>query len=94
MQCSPTMKWQEIPNPPTKKINLSNIEYKILNKHIIYSDQCVGAVHPNLYKKDAKIMLISIMTLAYKIRHTQIERAFVRTKEYVCRRNKDESNLK
>ena len=54
----------------------------------------MGAVHPNLYKKDAKIMLISIMTLAYKIRHTQIERAFVRTKEYVCRRNKDESNLK
>ena len=40
------------PNPSTnKKINLSNFEYKILDKHSEYSDQHLGAVHPFLCKK-------------------------------------------
>ena len=42
-------------------------------KHIVYSDQCLGAGHPPLYKQDVKIIkvgtiiLISMMKLACKI---------------------------
>ena len=49
------------------------IEYKNLDKHIVYSDQALGAVHPHLYKKDVKfikvgtIILIRMRTLACKI---------------------------
>ena len=46
-----------VPNPPTnKKIFLSNFEYKILNfkiLDILFSDQCLGTVHPFLHKKGA-----------------------------------------
>ena len=60
-------------NPPSTKIYLSNFEYKILNKHVDYSDQHWGAVHPILCNKDVKVMkictiiLISMMTLALKV---------------------------
>ena len=38
------------PNPYYKKTNLSNFEYKILDKQVVYSNQSLGAVHPFLYK--------------------------------------------
>ena len=36
------------PNPKNTKIYLSNFEYNLLNKHVEYSDQHTGAVHPSL----------------------------------------------
>ena len=47
-----------IPNPPptNKKIYLSNMENKTPNKHVEYSDQHFGAVHPILCNKDVKFM--------------------------------------
>ena len=44
------------PNSSNKKINLSNIELKLFNKHNVYSDQCLGAVHLFLNKKEEKII--------------------------------------
>ena len=46
------------PNPSNTKIYLSNFEYNLLNKHVEYSDQHMGAVHPSLCNKDVKFMKI------------------------------------
>ena len=43
------------PNLSNKK-NLSNIEYKIIDKHIVYSEQCLGAEHLFLHKKEENIL--------------------------------------
>ena len=69
-----------LPNPKlaghrnlTNKKYLINIGYKILGNHIVYPDQCLGAVHPFFYKKEQKlindstVILISMMTVACKI---------------------------
>ena len=47
----------------------NNFEYKILNKHVEYSDQHMDAVHPGLSNIDSKVMkvctiIIIIRTLA------------------------------
>ena len=60
------------PNLFNKK-NLSNIGYKIIGKHIVYSDQQLGAVHSIMYKIETKIikvgtiMPLSMMTMTCKI---------------------------
>ena len=60
------------PNFINKKI-LSITGYTITDKHIAYSNQCYGAVHPILHKieenmlKFGTILLLSIMTMACKI---------------------------
>ena len=46
------------PNPPNKKIYLSNFEYNLLNKHVEYSDQRMGVVHPGLSNIDVKFMKV------------------------------------
>ena len=43
------------PNLSPKK-NLSNIGYKISDKNIVYSDQCLGVGHPFLHKKEVEII--------------------------------------
>ena len=59
-------------DPNNKKIYLSNLEYKLLDKHVEYSDQHTGAVHPGLGIIDFKLMkvctiiIIITMTLAHK----------------------------
>ena len=61
------------PNPYYKKINLSNFEYKILDKQVVFSDQSLGTVHPFLYRKEEKIIkvgtiiFISHMAMTSKI---------------------------
>ena len=41
--------------------------------NIVYSDQCLGAVHPNLNKNEKKIIkvstiiLVKLMTVTYKL---------------------------
>ena len=58
------------PNPETF---LNNFEYNLLNKHVEYSDQHMGAGHSILSNKDVKIIkictiiFIGIMTLALKV---------------------------
>ena len=57
----------------TNKKDVSNIGYKIFGNHIVYSDRCLGAVHPFSYKKEQKLMrdstviLLSMMAVACKI---------------------------
>ena len=64
-QCSPTLKIQGSPTPThvIKKLYLRNFEYKILNKHVEYSDQHMGAVHPGLSNIDFQVMKICTITL-------------------------------
>ena len=49
--------------PHQQKIYLSNIEYAILNKHIEYSDQHLGAVHSLLFNKDVKCIKVVMIIL-------------------------------
>ena len=45
------------PNQDKKmKIYQSKFEYFLLDKHVEYSDQHMGAVHPSQYNKDVKLM--------------------------------------
>ena len=54
-------------------INKTNHSNKISDKHIVYSNQCLGAGHSFLHKKEEQIitvvtiMLISMMSVACKI---------------------------
>ena len=62
------------PNPSNTKKYLSNFEFNLWNKHVEYSDQRMGAVHPGPSDIDVKcikictIILIGMMTLALYIR--------------------------
>ena len=58
---------------------LSNIGYKILGKHIVYSDKQLGGGYPFLYEKEEKlikitaIILFSMMTMTCKITFTKMQ---------------------
>ena len=60
------------PQPHQQK-NPIRFGYKISSKHIVYSDQCLGAVPPIVYKivekiiKVCTVMLFSMMTITCKI---------------------------
>ena len=70
------MKWQGVPAPPTTKKHQCHFEYNILHKHkhkhkhIVYSDQVLGAVHLQLYKKD--IQILKVGTIILMASHTNI----------------------
>ena len=61
------------PNSSNTKIYLSNFEYNLLNRHVEYSDQKMGARHSIWCDKDFKFMkictiiLMSMMVLALKL---------------------------
>ena len=55
------------PNPTCKKkINPRNIEYKVLDRQVVYSDQSLGA-HTLLYKKDVKLIKVGTIIPFNKI---------------------------
>ena len=55
-----------------------NFEYNLLDKHVEYSDQHMGAAHPSLSNIDVKLMKVcniimrhSLLTTRRLIHHTQ-----------------------
>ena len=61
------------PNPSNTEKYLISFKYNLLNKHIDYSDQQMGPVHPERSDRDVKcikictIILIGMMTSALKV---------------------------
>ena len=59
-----------------KKVSTSNIEYKMMDKHIAYSDQFLGAVSLFLRKSEEKF--IKVGTFIGPIINTKIYENFVK----------------
>ena len=58
------MKWQGGPNPYYKKINLSNIEYKIFDKQAVYSLQWFYSGHSLSFNYEYFILKKSVVDWA------------------------------
>ena len=54
-------------NPSNTKKYLSNFEYNLLNSHVEYSDQHMGAVHPSLSNIDLKFMKVCTIIIINRI---------------------------